>query len=173
MWELFRSPRTQRNEIDQFGKIMKTWQDAILLRWYLSEWCNYSCPYCSQDHSRGRANDDGFSVHCFDNYPPRDWADAIDRAFHDKELALTLSGGEAMLDVKNMHEFLSIILQKKNVSNIRIDTNLSWNLESYSNLPHKEKVIFMCTFHPSQTQCDTFSTKSNKTLELRLHNWDC
>lgn len=164
MWRLHGNPKVKQNGLSEFSEVKTAWQNAVLLRWYLTEWCNYSCPYCPQDHSRARVKDDGSSFHCFDNYSPRRWVDALDRALQDKVLALTISGGEAMLDVKNMHEFLSLILLKKNVANVRIDTNLSWNLESYADLPNKEKVIFMCTFHPSQTKCDTFLQRATKLM---------
>ena len=70
-----------------------------------------------------------------------------------------------MLDQKNMHNFLSEFLPKSFVDNVRIDTNLFWNPELYSDLPCKEKLIFMCTLHTSQTEINAYINRLEKMLE--------
>jgi len=144
----------------RFKSVVDVWKNALLLRWFMTDWCNYSCPYCIQEHSRNRKYED-YMVHAFDNKTPKEWVSGITKIFASNRLALTITGGEPMLDQKNMKSFLSLILRKNFMDNIRIDTNLSWNPQTIKNLNNKQKLIFMCTYHPTQTELKDFLYRAN------------
>lgn len=139
-------------ELDAVWKPEKG-EPGVILRWFISGWCNYNCPYCSLEHERDRSQGT-FKAHSFDNYPPEKWVGEIEKNFKHMRVAMTITGGEPMLDKKNMGKFLKELLPKSFIDNIRIDTNASWNPSNYKDLPNKEKIIFMCTLHPSQTKID-------------------
>ena len=133
----------------------KVGPETILLRWFMTEWCNQSCPYCGQTHDRRAGKGNGFTAHCFDNFSPEKWVEAFRRHFEEKRLSLVLTGGEPMLDRKTMTFFLNSLSEMPSTDCIRIDTNAWWNSESWTDLD-RSKLILMCTYHPSQTSFDAF-----------------
>jgi len=163
-------PIPQLSESASFKDLDAIWRPndekpGVILRWFMTEWCNYRCPYCPQEHGRNRFKG-SFRVHSFDNYTPKEWIEAIDRNFSDRRVAITITGGEPMLDVKNMNEFLSLLLTKPYINNVRIDTNMSWNPSRFKDLPNKKKLIFNCSLHTSQIKIDSFISKIKKLKEL-------
>jgi organic radical activating enzyme len=174
LWYIIRflkpKPVPQVTEKESFKDLNTVWspngdKSRIFLKWFNTEWCNYNCTYCFQNHSRNRRNGSR-SAHSFDNYSPVRWVDAIDRAFKMKEMAISITGGEPMLDMENMSRFLKMMLNKTHVDNIRITSNMSWNPSSLKDLPNKEKLIFYLTFHPSQVRFDDFINKAKLLKEL-------
>ena len=174
LWYIIRflkpMPIPQVSEKDSFKDLNAIWfpsgyKPKIFLKWFMTNWCNYNCPYCFQDHSRNRRNG-STNVHSFDNYSPAEWVQAIDRTFKTKEMAVSITGGEPMLDMENMSRFLEMMLNKSYIDNIRITTNMSWNPLSLENLPNKGKLIFYLTFHPSHTRINDFITKAKLLEEL-------
>ena len=89
---------------------LDVWRDAVLLRWRVSYWCNYDCSYCNQDHRR--------RAHAFDKHPPDVWIKALKDNFGRLTLALIITGGKPMLDLDNMHRFLSALLPLPFVDNV-------------------------------------------------------
>jgi len=163
-------PMPQLSESASFKDLDAIWRPndgkpTVILRWFMTEWCNYKCPYCSQEHGRNGFKG-SFRVHSFDNYTPKEWIEAIDRNFSDRRVAITITGGEPMLDVKNMRIFLGMLLSRSYIDNVRIDTNMSWNPSHFKDLPNKKKMIFMCTLHPSQTRIDGFISRIKRLKEL-------
>ena len=107
-------PVPQPSEREYFKDLETIWRPSnskpkIVLRWFMTEWCNYKCPYCPQEHSRNRFRG-SFRIHSFDNYKPAEWCRAIERNLIDKAVAITITGGEPMLDIKNMRVLLSTLL---------------------------------------------------------------
>ncbi len=133
----------------------KSGTPAVLVRWLMTEWCNYRCPYCPQTHDRRAPKDGGMTAHAFDNFPLERWLDAFDRHFNNSRLSLVLTGGEPMVDRKNMLAFLNHMSSKARVECIRIDTNAWWKPEQFADLD-TSKIILMCTFHPSQIDEELF-----------------
>ena len=127
----------------------------VLLRWLMTEWCNYRCPYCPQTHARYEPKGENLTAHAFDNFPLSRWQDAITRHFGDDRLTLVITGGEPMLDRKNVVPLLNWLSDNPLVECIRIDTNLSWKAHLYADLA-KDKIILMCTFHPSEVEEEKF-----------------
>lgn len=163
-------PVAELSDLTSFKDLDAIWRPSdnkpgVILRWFMTEWCNYNCPYCSQKHGRNRVKG-SFRVHSFDNYPPNEWVKAMDRNFMDKKVAFTITGGEPMIDVKNMRMFLSELLSRRYIDNIRVDTNMSWNPSHFRNLPNKEKMIFMCTLHTSETKIGNFISRVERLREL-------
>jgi hypothetical protein len=142
--------RTDETWRPRFGR------PAILLRWKITEWCNYRCPYCPQTHDRRAPKGGGMTAHAFDNFPMLKWQDAFDRHFTHCRLSLVISGGEAMVDRKSMGPMLNFLSAKESVECIRLDTNAWWTPELFADLKDRSKIILMCTFHPSQTEESAF-----------------
>lgn len=154
----------------QTKSVLNTWQpkgqpETVLLRWFMTEWCNFNCSYCPQNHNRNAPLSGGFTAHCFDNFSLEQWLEAFDRHFTDTNLSLVLTGGEPMLDFQHMHPFLKHLTLREQVKMIRIDTNASWKPEKYMDID-LSKIILMCTFHPGQVDEEVFYNKIKRLLEL-------
>jgi organic radical activating enzyme len=141
----------------------QAWENALILRLLVSEWCNYSCPYCPQTHGRkeikGELQDTAgnrlkvLTAHAFDNFAVDRWIAAFEKHFSGKRISMTITGGEPTLDRHNFPRFLKFLTEFCEV--IRIDTNLWWSPEMFDGID-KSKIILMCTFHPSQTKLEPF-----------------
>lgn len=142
------------------GTMLDAWRPAggtpaVLVRWLMTEWCNYRCPYCPQTHERHAPKEGGFTAHAFDNFPVEQWLDAFERHFAGKRLSLVLTGGEPMIDRKAMPTLLNALSAKASTECIRIDTNAWWKPEQFSDVD-PAKIILMCTFHPSHIEEGVF-----------------
>jgi hypothetical protein len=151
-----------------FAPVLAAWRpkdgvETVLLRWLISEWCNYQCPYCDQTHARHEAKRDGFTAHGFDNFPVEDWIAAIDRHFAGRGLSVVLTGGEPFVDRKAMPVLLGYLTTRPGTACIRIDTNAWWKAEDYRTLD-KSKIVLMCTLHPSQTAPEAFFARIDALL---------
>ena len=156
-----------------FADVLKVWRPAdgppaVLLRWFMSEWCNYDCPYCSQTHSRNAAKGRGLTAHAFDNFPRERWQEAFSRHFDNSRVALLMTGGEPFVDRKSMPPFLAFLADMPAIESIRIDTNAWWRPGDYRSLD-KSKITLMCTFHPSQTTGDQFLARIDAIQDAGFH----
>jgi hypothetical protein len=145
--------------------VLATWcpdegPQPIILRWMMTEWCNYSCPYCPQTHDRFAPKGE-YTAHAFDNHPLDRWLDAFERHFNRHRLSLVITGGEPLLDVRNVPRLLEHLVRQDYVAGIRVDTNASWAPEKYAAVD-KSKIILMCTFHPSQISEAAFLEKMDR-----------
>jgi len=131
---------------------------ATLLRWTVTEWCNYRCPYCPQTHGRYEPKGNEMTAHAFDNFPIEQWMAAFDRHFAARRLSMVITGGEPMVDRRNMTKMINFLSDKSAVECIRIDTNAWWRPEQFSAMNHS-KLTLMCTFHPSQTDEAVFVSR--------------
>lgn len=170
-YELPGTPYRTLSEADRdtFAPVLDVWkpqdgQEAVILRWFMTEWCNYGCPYCTQTHNRDAAKGKGFTAHGFDNFPLVDWLRAIERHFTDRRLSLLLTGGEPFVDRKAMLPFLGFLTEFPNTECIRIDTNGWWKPDPYLDLD-KSKITLMCTFHPSQVSAERFFSRLEAILD--------
>lgn len=155
-----------------FEDIARKWKPITgkqpkILRLFMTEWCNYKCPYCVQTHERKRIlrqkNGKIFYAHAFDNFSVDTWIEAFSAFSEKNRIALTVTGGEPFLDQENMLHFLSEMIKIPEVDNIRIDTNASWNPLPYSALD-KSKLFLMCTFHPSRVSEQKYVEKIKELL---------
>jgi hypothetical protein len=154
---------------ESFNPILSVWRPSgdmsvFILRWLITEWCNNSCPYCSQSHDRF-ARKGKHTAHAFDNYPLENWLKAFAQHFKTRRLSLVITGGEPMIDKKNMLPLLKELTAMSTVECIRIDTNVSWNPSIYKEIA-LPKIILMCTYHPSQVSKEVFFGRIDQLLSL-------
>jgi organic radical activating enzyme len=165
------TPYTELSQADEelFRPVLNKWRPAneppvILLRWFMTEWCNYKCPYCSQTHDRDAPKGRGLTAHAFDNFPIERWLASFERHFADKRLSLVITGGEPFVDRHSMLPLLQFLTSRPGAECIRIDTNAWWHPDTYVGLD-KSRITLMCTFHPSQVSAERFFAKVDALLE--------
>lgn len=163
------SPEDKRD----FANLLAIWKPrwrphAVIIRWRITEWCNYACSFCNQEHGRYADRGNGFTSHSFDNFPVEKWQEAFARHFGQQRLSITLSGGEPMLDRKAMIPMLNFLSRMNGTECIRIDTNATWNPEAYRDLD-KSKIILNASYHSSEVAEDVFIAKMRKILEHGFH----
>ena len=161
--------RLANEDARAFSEVLNVWKPrdaphAALVRWHVTEWCNYHCPYCPQTHGRYAPKENGATAHAFDNFPLALWLQAFRRHFTNQRLSLVISGGEPLIDKKNMPLLLTAFHEMKEVECIRINTNVAWKLDWYRNVD-KSKIILMCTYHPTQVDEPQFFAKIERLLE--------
>jgi organic radical activating enzyme len=165
-WSSYR--RLSVKDRNMFSSVLNVWQPekearVVLLRWLVTTWCSYSCPYCNQTHDR-YAPKGKYTAHAFDNFSLPEWIEAFMRHFSKKRLSLVMTGGEPMLDRKNMVPLLKTLTNMPNVECVRIDTNASWSPLPYKEID-KSKIILMTTYHPSGTTESSFVGRIDQYLE--------
>lgn len=157
-------------------------KEIRVVRWLMSMWCNYKCWYCRQDHRRdstfGPADavwsdaDSGARptgrAHWADNRSPLEWLSAFKDRFYAYRTVFTLTGGEPMLDLKNMSVLLPGLLCEDYVEAVRIDTNGSWDPTKYPHL-NKSKVRLMVSYHPTEIAEGAFLSRLDA---LCTHGWN-
>jgi MoaA/NifB/PqqE/SkfB family radical SAM enzyme len=119
----------------------------------MSHWCNYSCEYRGVPVFFKRSSSRGPQYHAFDYYPVEKWIEGF-RKFPQKDINLTVTGGEPFLDNKNFPHMLQALCDDRRYT-LRIYTNGFWNPEPYRNFD-KSKVYLTSTFHSSQTSFDDY-----------------
>jgi hypothetical protein len=139
--------------------IEEFWKDRTVLRWMMTQWCNYACWYCRQDHSRVQMYRGG-AGHWIDNRPIGDWLAALDR-FDGTTLVVLLTGGEPMLDRVPFRALLAHLSAASYVEAVRVDTNLSWRPHEYAPSP---KVKLMASYHPSEVEEQQFFARLDAVL---------
>lgn len=158
---------------ESFSEVLKIWKPpgelpVILLRWFITEWCNYKCPYCSQTHGRFESKGGYFKAHSFDNFPIEQWLEAFRHHVNNIRISMVITGGEPLIDKKNMVKLLTSFNEMPEIECVRIDTNASWNVDWYRELD-KSKIILMCTYHPTQIEESTFFDNIQKILDNGFH----
>lgn len=158
-----------REDRELFDVELNAWRPqgeapTTYLRWIMTEWCNFNCAYCDQIHPRRATKPGGFTNHCFDNFPVERWMRQFEYHFSKQRLALVLTGGEPMLDAKNVNTFLEFLTAAPWVSSIRIDTNASWTPNKYKALD-KSKITLNTSFHPTQIKEDKYFANLESILD--------
>jgi len=161
--------RISRKDRAAFTRPLAVWRpsagpDLAFLRWQLTRWCNYDCPYCPQNHRRDAAIGEHFTAHAFDNYEVDAWIGAFRRHFAKRHVTLVLTGGEPMLDRRSMPRLLQELVEMPTVACVRIDTNAAWSPRPYAGID-RSKLILMCTFHPSQVAEGEFLKRVDSYIE--------
>jgi hypothetical protein len=137
-------------------------QDSVRIYWLMSEWCNYSCDYCGVPVFFKRSPKRGRSNHAFDHYPVGEWLAAF-RGFREKDIAMTITGGEPFLDRDNFPALLKGLLDDGRFS-LRIFTNLSWDPAYYQGID-TSKIFLNTTLHPSQTTLADYRRRLHKVRD--------
>lgn len=78
--------RLADEDAKSFAEVLNVWKprdapNATLVRWHITEWCNYHCLYCPQTHGRYAPKGNGATAHAFDNFPLEQWLQAFRRHF--------------------------------------------------------------------------------------------
>jgi hypothetical protein len=138
----------------------EAWTDRVLVRWMMTQWCNYSCWYCRQDHSR-KQEYKGRAGHWADNASPLAWFQAFDKHFSKARLTLLMTGGEPMLDRKNVFCLYQMLIDRPWLELLHVDTNGSWDPASY---PVSDKVRLKMSWHPSEIDDASFLSRLDAFL---------
>jgi len=126
--------------------VESVWKDRTLVRWVCTQWCNYSCSYCNQEHSRKQTYR-GKPGHWADNASVDCWLTAFNAI---PNLSLIITGGEPFVDRKSMKPFLEGLA----AASVKIDTNGSW--DPYEWKPPKCDPLLLVSYHPEQVHEDFF-----------------
>ena len=151
-----------------FDDLLRVWKPesappAVMIRWRMTEWCNYACRYCSQEHARLADRGNGFTSHAFDNFPVEQWQAAFARHFSGYRLSMAISGGEPFLDRKSLVPMMNFLTAMPGTETIRIDTNAAWKPEAYRELD-RSKILLNVSFHPSEVSEDAFADRLESIL---------
>lgn len=130
-----------------------------MVRWNCTQWCNYSCSYCHQNHDRKQIYK-GASGHWADNKPWWEWAEAFELRFGASKPTYHITGGETLLDKKNMKPLLQVL--QKHAGLLDMDSNLTfeprgWDLDF-------SKVELMVSYHPEHTDLAVFRERLRRAM---------
>src|SRR5262245_47237367 len=114
------------------------------IAWHLTNWCNYSCAYCTAVVYHKRTSGAAPQDHAFDHQPVARWIDAFAGFPHD-EILLKITGGEPFLDRENIRDLLRGVLAMPRYS-VQIDTNGSWDPAFFRDLD-KSRLSLNVAFH--------------------------
>lgn len=112
---------------------------TIQFEWFLTNWCNYNCSYCSEADNM---------VDTFDKQSsPSKYKLVLSRLrLITTPFSVELIGGEPTLH-PNIVEILSELSSFENCIKIQVITNLSRSVEFYKTIS-TPKVQFLASFHP-------------------------
>lgn len=132
----------------------------LLLRFVVTRYCNYRCPYCyvPEDKIGNRKS-------MFSHHGPAEWVRALER-FGDRHLELYFTGGEPTL-IDEFPDFLAELVRRDFVKGVRIDSNLS-RTEEFAGRVRDPKVRFLASFHPTRVSGDVFLPRVERLRELGM-----
>ena len=96
-------------------------RDTMRLRWMISHWCNYTCDFCGVPVYFTRSQKFGKQAHAFEYYSVDQWLTAFRRIQQDN-VAMIITGGETMLDHRNMVPMLNGLIAEERFD-LRVYTN--------------------------------------------------
>lgn len=132
----------------------------LMLRFVVSRFCNYRCPYCYLSNEKVTNKKDMFSHHS-----PKEWVTALEK-FRHRHLEMYFTGGEPTL-FDNFIEFLQHMVALDYVHSVRIDSNLS-RLDTFLKSVKSPKVKFLASFHPSHISLGHFMEKVETLRDLGM-----
>ena len=131
----------------------------FVVKWRLTTWCNYKCPYCFNtylDEKEKRLTPESVIIE-----RAKKINDLINNQIKEKT-SLQLLGGEIMW--YNIDHILEPFKKTKYIKNIQITSNFSAPLEKYLNFPKKVSLLTL-SYHDSQVDFDTFFDKLEQLCE--------
>jgi ABC-type polysaccharide/polyol phosphate transport system ATPase subunit/MoaA/NifB/PqqE/SkfB family radical SAM enzyme len=135
------------------NNILVNGNEKARITWMISNWCNYKCDYCGVPFFSKKESGITYD-HAFDHYPVDSWVGMF-KIFPQQELYLKITGGEPFIDRKNIITLLNGLSEFSNIKQIRIDTNGSWEPNSFLKLNKEKIALYMC-YHPTQISYDKF-----------------
>lgn len=144
--------------------------DMCVIKWRLTDVCNYSCSYCIRRPLIKEIHNAQFDFNtCMTAIP--DVIRICNELYqlHNKPIKIDLIGGEISVFPK-LNKFISLLFSCSPVSKINITTNLSQPIDYYTELveiadKYNKKISITASFHPEFTQLDCFMEKAKV-----LHN---
>jgi len=121
-------------------------RDVFKIKWRLTGWCNYHCPYCINGTNK-EPNDSWNTNETLINRAIK-LNEMLKKNNIKKPIHLSLLGGEVIfLDIKN------IISKIDNISNLNITTNFSKPIDYFEDLfiwcrNNDIKLFLHCSYHP-------------------------
>lgn len=135
-------------------------QNFLLMRFVVSRFCNFRCPYCYVPKEKIKNRKTMFSHHS-----PDEWLKSLE-VFDDRYLELYFTGGEPTLFDDFLY-FLGEMVNMENVHSVRIDSNLA-RVDSLVKNVRSSKVKILASFHPSQISKEKFFAKAAKLRDLDM-----
>ena len=135
-------------------------ENFLLLRFVVTRFCNYKCPYCYVPKEKLLRKKTMFSHHT-----PDEWIKALE-VFNDHHLELYFTGGEPTL-FDDFIFFLKEMVVKDFVHSVRIDSNLA-RVEKLLEHVQSSKVKFLTGFHPTQISLEKFLDKLEKLEDRNM-----
>lgn len=129
------------------------------LLWVCSQWCNYKCTYCWQDHARKQIFR-GSPGHWADVRSPGEWLCALLHHFKSP-VAMHVTGGEVLLDKETGRLFEALLAEGWAIT---ADTN-----GSFTPTAHNVRVPLMVSYHPEHVTLRQWLTNLKR---LMAHNWE-
>jgi len=139
-------------------KAIKLTKDFFQINWYMTGWCNYSCPYCITNHLKCSWIDEklildkAFKIN-----------DLINTFYSNKSIALKLIGGE--VTYYNLIKILDKIQRLNKVvliTNFSRELNYFYELEDYC-FNRRIQLVLICSLHKEN--------KEFKEKFITLTNW--
>lgn len=117
----------------------------------MTQWCNYSCPYCPVLVFHQRTKSKKPQPHAFDHHPVEKWLALFD-TIQASTFHIHLTGGEPFLDRQNLKVLLAGFAERPRIRTY-ISTNGAWDPAYFSDLD-KSNIFLDVGFHPTQTSLD-------------------
>lgn len=141
---------------------IKNLTDFINITWYMTGWCNYSCPYCINSQMRCPWIDESIIINRAININK-----LLNNNFPNNKISLKLLGGEV-----TYYNLQSILDKISKLNKVSLITNLSQPIEYFIDLAkyldkREIKFVLICSKHEQNKDFDTkFITLSKKLREL-------
>lgn len=139
-------------------QVEQAWTNRTLVRWMATQWCNYKCSYCQQDHGRKRYYK-GSPAHWADNRPWQDWLAAFTKHFTNY-VTMHMTGGEPLLDRKNVEPLITRLLDIG--WTMSIDTNGSFPCEGWA--INKSPIGLQVSYHPTEVSEEVWFNNLERIL---------
>lgn len=145
---------------------------SLSIGWMLTTWCNFRCPFCSQDHARKSGLPSSFlegrfSGHAFDNFSPRVWVEGL-LGLPCERIDLAITGGEPPLDRAPFAELLHALNAHDRFASIRLDTNGTWSPMDFPGLDYR-KLFLNVSYHTANWKEDHFCARIAEYLKAGAH----
>lgn len=134
--------------------------DVLFFSWAVTNWCNYSCSYCSSKND--------LSTEFSRKYLKSDYKLVLARlARLESKFIVDIEGGETSLN-PNLPDILNGLFRIPNCIDIRLNTNLSRSLRFYETLPQHERFLLSASYH-SEHHNEAFIEKCIALKNRKFH----
>ena len=149
-----------KNKVINTGDINK--KDYLLISWFITDKCNYSCSYCSsvEFNNKNKISENLNKIILF----------KLKKLKNDYRLDIV--GGEPLLN-KNLINYVKTVNEYKRCKEIYLFTNASFSNEKYIKLLTYEKILLIFSYHEEYHDPETFINKiillNNKRIVVNVN----